>query len=51
MPFQVLKLQGLEIKKTSGRHFATSYENLVTTFKILVAKLIAAIELINTHSK
>ena len=29
---------GLEIKKMSGRKFATSYENLVTTLKILVAK-------------
>ena len=34
---------GLEIKKLSGRKFATSYENLVATLKLLVAKLIEAI--------
>ena len=36
-------IAGLEIKKMSGRKFATSYENLVTTLKMLVAKLIEAI--------
>ena len=34
---------GLEINKMSGRKFATSYENLVATLKMLVAKLIEAI--------
>ena len=38
---------GLEIKKKMWSQFATSYENLVATLKILVAKLIKAIELIN----
>ena len=37
------KVSGLEIKKMSGRKFATSYENLVATLKMLVAKLIEAI--------
>ena len=31
------------LKKMSGRNFATSYENLVATLKMLVAKLIEAI--------
>ena len=35
--------QGSKLKKTSGRKFATSYENLVATLKMLVAKLIEAI--------
>ena len=34
---------GLEIKKMSGPKFATSYENLVATLKMLVVKLIEAI--------
>ena len=36
-------LQGSKLKKMSGRKFATSYENLVATLKMLVAKLIEAI--------
>ena len=35
--------QGSKLKKMSGRKFATSYENLVATLKMLVAKLIEAI--------
>ena len=35
--------QGSKFKKMSGRKFATSYENLVATLKMLVAKLIEAI--------
>ena len=35
--------QGSKLKKISGRKFATSYENLVATLKMLVAKLIDAI--------
>ena len=35
--------QGSKLKKLSGRKFATSYENLVATLKMLVAKLIEAI--------
>ena len=38
-----LNEQGSKLKKVSGRKFATSYENLVTTLKMLVAKLIEAI--------
>ena len=39
-----IKITGLKIKKKlSGRKFATSYENLVATLKILVAKLVEAI--------
>ena len=34
---------GLEIQNMSGRKFATSYENLVASLKILVAKSIEAI--------
>ena len=40
---RILILQGLKLKKMSGRKFATSYENLVATLKMLVAKLIEAI--------
>ena len=36
-------LQGSKLKKISGRKFATSYENLVATLKMLVVKLIEAI--------
>ena len=36
-------MTGREIKKMFGRKFATSYENLVATLKMLVAKLIEAI--------
>ena len=36
---------GLEIKKNVWSQFANSYENLVATLKILVAKLIKAIQL------
>ena len=36
-------IQGSKLKKMSGRKFATSYENLVATLKMLVAKLIEAI--------
>ena len=35
--------KGSKLKKMSGRKFATSYENLVATLKMLVAKLIEAI--------
>ena len=35
--------QGSKLKKMSGRKFATSYQNLVATLKVLVAKLIEAI--------
>ena len=35
--------QSSKLKKMSGRKFATSYENLVATLKMLVAKLIEAI--------
>ena len=35
--------QGSKFKKMSGRKFVTSYENLVATLKMLVAKLIEAI--------
>ena len=31
--------QGSKLKKMTGRKFATSYENLVATLKMLVAKL------------
>ena len=43
--FNVLETcrQGSKLKKMSGRKFATSYENLVATLKMLVAKLIEAI--------
>ena len=34
---------GLEIKKDGWSQIATSYKNLFTTLKILVAKLIEAI--------
>ena len=34
---------GLEIKKMSGRKFATSYKNLVAILKTLGAKLIEVI--------
>ena len=37
------QLQGSKLKKMSGRKFATSYENLVATLKMLVAKFIEAI--------
>ena len=36
--------QGSKLKKMCGRKFATSYENLVATLKMLVAKLIKAIQ-------
>ena len=36
-------VQGSKLKKMSGRKFATSYENLVATLKMVVAKLIEAI--------
>ena len=39
-------MQGSKLKKNSGREFATSYENLFATLKILVAKLIEAINMI-----
>ena len=39
----LLAPQGSKLKKMSGRKFATSYENLVATLKMLVAKLIEAI--------
>ena len=39
----IMPLQGSKLKKMSGRKFATSYENLVATLKMLVAKLIEAI--------
>ena len=39
----LLLLQGSKLKKLFGRKFATSYENLVATLKMLVAKLIEAI--------
>ena len=35
--------QGSKLKEMSRRKFATSYENLVATLKMLVAKLIEAI--------
>ena len=35
--------QGSKLKKMSGRKFATTYENLVATLKMLVVKLIEAI--------
>ena len=35
--------QGSKLKKMFGRKFATSYENLVATLKMLVEKLIEAI--------
>ena len=38
-----VQVQGSKLKKMSGRKFATSYENLVATLKMLVAKLIEAI--------
>ena len=38
-----ITMQGSKLKKMSGRKFATSYENLVATLKMLVAKLIEAI--------
>ena len=38
-----LTTQGSKLKKMFGRKFATSYENLVATLKMLVAKLIEAI--------
>ena len=38
---------GLEIKKNVWLQFANTNENLVTTLKILVAKLIKAIQLRN----
>ena len=38
---------GLEIKKDVWSQIATSYKNLVATLKILVPKLIEAIQLIN----
>ena len=41
---------GLEIYKNVWSQFATSYENLVATMKILVAKLIKAIQLRNKWS-
>ena len=40
---QHILYQGSKLKKMSGRKFATSYENLVATLKMLVAKLIEAI--------
>ena len=44
-PFELIRysVAGLEIKKMSGRKFATGYENLVATLKMLVVKLIEAI--------
>ena len=39
---QQFKAQGSKLKKMSGRKFATSYENLVATLKMLVAKLVEA---------
>ena len=41
------QFQGSKLKKNVWLQFATSYENLVTTLKILVVKLIKAIQLIN----
>ena len=43
--FKILSCQGQgsKLKKMSGRKFATSYENLVATLKMVVAKLIEAI--------
>ena len=38
-----VKTQGSKLKKMSGRKLATSYENLVATLKMSVAKLIEAI--------
>ena len=35
--------QGSKFKKMTGRKFATSYENLIATLKMLVAKLIEVI--------
>ena len=35
--------QGSKLKEMSGAKFATSYENLVATLKMLVVKLIEAI--------
>ena len=40
---KIILIQGSKLKKMSGRKFATSYENLVATLKMLVAKLIEAI--------
>ena len=36
-------MQGSKLKKMSGRKFATSHENLLSTLKMLVAKFIEAI--------
>ena len=38
-----MTVQGSKLKKMSGRKFATSYENLVATLKMLVPKLIEVI--------
>ena len=43
LKISVWSVQGSKLKKMSGRKFATSYENLVATLKMLVAKLIEAI--------
>ena len=40
---QATVVQGSKLKKMFGRKFATGYENLVATLKMLVAKLIEAI--------
>ena len=43
LKISVWSVRGSKLKKMSGRKFATSYENLVATLKMVVAKLIEAI--------